>query len=85
MTRFALVARGAGLARRHARADWGKAWRCQAFEHQADHGEPHEGGDGFCVALEVARQLSIAADPGEGPLDDLSVRQGRETMEMGSA
>src|ERR1700733_9687268 len=30
-----------------------KAWRCQAFEHQADHGEPHEGEDGFCVALEV--------------------------------
>ena len=53
-----------------------KAWRFQAFEREADHGEPHEGGDGSCVAFEIARQSSIAADPGEG------LRQDHETMEI---
>jgi hypothetical protein len=57
-----------------------KGVRFQAFEHEADHGGPQEGGDGSCVAFEIARQSSIAADPGEGPLE--SLRQDRETMEI---
>ena len=45
-------------------------WPGQASEHDSDHGKADEGGHGARVALEVARQASIAADPGEGSLDD---------------
>ena len=36
-------------------------WPGQASEHDADHGEAHEGGDGAGVALEVARLRLIHA------------------------
>ena len=46
------------------------SWFGQASEHDADHGESEEGGDGSGVALEVAGQSAVAADPGKGALDD---------------
>lgn len=60
------------------------AWPCQAFEHDADHGEAKESGDGCCVAFEVARETAIPADPGESPLDDPSLRQDDETVKIGA-
>ena len=60
------------------------AWLGQAFEHEADHGEADEGGDRSGVAFEIAGQAPIAADPGEGPLDDPSLWQNDETMEIGA-
>ena len=51
---------------------------CQASEHDADHGEADEGGDGAGVALEIARQAAIAADPGESALDDPALGQDDE-------
>ena len=42
----------------------------KAPEHNADHGETGEGSNGAGIALEVARQASVAADPCERPLDD---------------
>lgn len=46
------------------------AWSGQAAQHDADHGEAEEGGDGSRVTLEVAGQAAVAADPGKGALDD---------------
>lgn len=57
---------------------WARAWPCQPSNHDADHGEAEEGGDGAGVALEVARQASVAADPGEGALDNPALGQGDE-------
>src|ERR1700730_7807678 len=45
-------------------------WPCQASEHDADHGEPDEGGDGARISLEITRQAAIAANPGQGSFDD---------------
>ena len=59
-----------------------EAWLGQAFEHDADHGEAHECGDGCGVAFEIAGQAAIAADPGEAALDDPSLRQDDETVEI---
>jgi len=42
----------------------------KASEHDADHGDANEGSNGGGVALEVARQASVATDPSECPLDD---------------
>jgi hypothetical protein len=44
-------------------------WR-EAPGHDVDHGETDEGGNGGGIALEVARQAPVAADPRERPLDD---------------
>src|SRR5436853_5590140 len=41
----------------------------QASEHDADHGQSDEGSDGAGVALEIACQAAIAADPGQGSFD----------------
>lgn len=57
-----------------------RTWLGQAFEHEADHCETDEGGDGSCIALEIARQAAVAADPGEGALDDPSLRQDDEAV-----
>ena len=57
-----------------------RIWPGHAFEHQADHCEADEGCDGSGIALEIARQAAIAADPGEGPLDDPSLGQDDESV-----
>ena len=56
------------------------SWACQAAQHDADHGEAEEGGDGSGVALEVAGQAAVAADPGKGALDDPAFGQDDEAM-----
>jgi hypothetical protein len=54
----------------------------QSPEHDADHGEAEEGGDGSGVALEVAGQAAVAADPGKGALDDPTFGQDDEAMSI---
>ena len=55
-------------------------WAGQASQHDADHGEAEEGSDGSGVALEVAGQATVAADPGKGALDDPALGQDDEAM-----
>ena len=55
-------------------------WSGQATQHDADHGEAEEGGDGSGVALEVAGQSAVAADPGKGALDDPAFGQDDKAM-----
>ena len=50
-------------------------WLRQAAEHDADHGEADEGGDGCGIALKVARHAAKAADPGECSLYDPALGQ----------
>ena len=52
----------------------------QASEHDADHGEADEGGDGACVSLEIACQTAIAADPRERAFDDPAFGQDDESF-----
>src|SRR5438067_9091626 len=54
----------------------------KASQHDADHGQPDEGSDGAGVALEIARQTAIAADPGEGALDDPALGQHDEFVQL---
>lgn len=56
------------------------SWPGQASEHDADHGEADEGFDGSGIALEVAREASVVADPGQGALDDPPFGQDDEAM-----
>ena len=46
------------------------SWPGQASEHDADHGETDERGGGSGVALEVAREASVVADPCQSALND---------------
>ena len=55
-------------------------WPGQAAQHDADHGEAEEGGDGSRVTLEVAGQAAVSADPGKGALDDPALGQDDEAM-----
>ena len=55
-------------------------WAGQSSEHDADHGEAEEGGDGSGVALEVAGQAAVLADPGKGALDDPALGQDDKAM-----
>jgi hypothetical protein len=59
-----------------------RVWPCQSFEHDADHGEADEGGDGSRVAFEVAGEATIAADPGERAFDDPTFWQDDEAMRI---
>ena len=61
-----------------------KGWPCQSPEHEADHGEADEGGDGCGVALEVAGQATVAADPGERAFHDPAFGQDHEAMQLGA-
>jgi hypothetical protein len=45
---------------------------CQSPEHEADHGEAHEGGGDTGLPLEVLDEAAAARDPGEGAFDDPS-------------
>ena len=47
-----------------------------------DYGEANEGSDGSGVAFEVARQTAVAADPGEGALDDPSLGQNDKAVRV---
>ncbi len=58
------------------------AWPGQAFEHDADHGEADEGDDGPGIALEVAGEAPVAADPGECSLDDPALGQNHEAVRV---
>ena len=58
------------------------SWSGQASEHDADHGEADEGGDGSRVALEVTRETPVVADPGEGALDDPALGHDDEAMQL---
>jgi hypothetical protein len=51
----------------------------KSSEHDADHSEADEGGDGWCVAFEVASQAAVATDPRERPLDNPSFGQHLES------
>ena len=57
-------------------------WPCQASEHDADHREPDEGGDGARISLEIARQAAIAANPGQGSFDDPALGQHDEFVQF---
>ena len=57
-------------------------WPGQASEHDADHGETDKGGGGSRVALEVAREASIAADPRQGSFDDPTFGQNDEAVQL---
>src|ERR1700732_4638738 len=57
-------------------------WPCQASEHDADHGEPDEGGDGARISLEITRQEAIAANPGQGSFDDPALGQDDELVQF---
>ena len=52
----------------------------QAAEHDADHSEPDECGGGSHVALEVASEAPMLADPGERSLDDPAFEEHEETV-----
>lgn len=54
----------------------------QASEHDADHGQSDEGSDGAGVALEIACQAAIAADPGQGSFDDPALGQDDEFVQF---
>src|SRR5882762_10325196 len=54
----------------------------EAAEHDADHREPDEGGDSAAVALEIACQTAIAADPGQGSFDDPALGQHDEFVQF---
>jgi hypothetical protein len=58
------------------------SWPGQSFEHDADHGETNEGGCGSGVALEVAREATVAADPAQRALDDPAFGQDDEAMQL---
>jgi hypothetical protein len=57
-------------------------WLDQASEHDADHGEADEGGGGSGVALEVARKAAVVTDPRQGSLDDPTLGQDDEAMQL---
>lgn len=52
------------------------------MEHDADHGRRNEGNDRADVALEVPGETPVAADPGEGALDDPALGQHLEAWHV---
>src|SRR5260221_13100700 len=60
------------------------SWAGQGAKHDADHRKAHEGYDGPSIALEIACQATVAADPGEGSLDDPALGQHDELVQFGA-
>ena len=61
-----------------------RGWRCQAPEHDSDHGETDKGDGGSCVTLEVADEAPVAADPSERSLHYPPFRQYHEAVRIGA-
>jgi hypothetical protein len=59
-----------------------KSWVRQSSEHDADHCETDERRGGSRVALEVAGEAPIVADPGERSLDDPAFGEHDEAMQF---
>ena len=59
-----------------------KTWSGQSSQHETDHGKADESLDAAHVALEVAREPSVAADPGKRALDDPTLGQHDELVEL---
>lgn len=57
-------------------------WPGQAAEHESDHGKADECGSGSGIALEVAGQASMVADPRQSALDDPALGQDDEAMQF---
>ena len=57
----------------------------ESAEHDADHGHAHERCGDAEVALEVARQAAVAADPSDRALDDPALRQHDEFVPVAAA
>src|SRR5260370_25007879 len=58
-------------------------WPGQASEHETDHGEAHECGDGSGIAFEITCQAAIVADPGQGSFDDPAFWKDDEVTRVG--
>ena len=58
------------------------SWSGQASEHDSDHGEADESGGGAGIALEVAREASVAANPGQGSFDDPAFGHDNEAVQF---
>ncbi len=56
----------------------------QAFEHEADHGQAHEGDSGACITFELPRQPSTMTDPCEPSLHDSALGQDDKAMHVGA-
>lgn len=57
-------------------------WSGQASEHDADHRKADERRGGSGIALEVAGESSVVADPGERSLDDPALGQDDEAVQL---
>jgi hypothetical protein len=55
---------------------------CQAPQHDFDHGETDETDNGSGIALEVAHEAAVSADPCERSLDNPSLGQHGELMHL---
>jgi hypothetical protein len=58
------------------------SWLGQAAQHDADHRKTHEGRDGLRVALEVACETAVSADPCERAFDDPTLGQDDELVQF---
>lgn len=58
------------------------SWPGQASEHDSDHSEAYESGDGASVAFEVAGQAAVSTDPGERAFDDPAFGENDEAMQL---
>ena len=54
----------------------------QPSQHDADHGEADEGCGGSRIALEVACETAVAADPGQRSFDDPALWQDDEAVRL---
>ena len=60
------------------------SWRHSA-EHDADHGHPDEGFGDAAVALEIAGQAAVLADPAQRAFNNPSLRQHDKAMLVAAA
>ena len=58
------------------------SWPGQSAEHDADHSEADEGRNGSRMALEVACQSTVSADPGQGAFDDPALGKNDEAVRV---